>query len=47
MNALLKIALRVISRRVEAGEDLEMVLAAYPRLTDEEKEIIREEMQKQ
>ena len=38
MGVLLKIALRVISRRVEAGEDLE--------LTEEEKEFIRKETSK-
>lgn len=46
MGVLLKIALRVISRRVEAGEDLETVLLDYPKLTEEEKEFIRKETSK-
>lgn len=46
MGALLKIALRVISRRIEAGESLDTVLADYPKLTEEEKGIVREELSK-
>lgn len=41
MNALLRIALRVIARRVEAGEDLETILLEYPKLSETDKETIR------
>ena len=38
----LKIFIRVIRRRMAAGEGFEDILATYPRLTNEEKEAIRE-----
>ena len=44
MSALLKIVLRVIKRRIEAGEELETVLLDYPKLSEGEKETIREEV---
>ena len=46
MSALLKIVLRVIKRRIEAGEELETVLLEYPKLSGEEKEILREEVER-
>ena len=36
------IMVRVIKRRMTAGEDLENILAGYPKLTDEEKQELRE-----
>ena len=38
----LKIFIRVIRRRMATGERLEDILATYPRLTNKEKEAIRE-----
>lgn len=37
----LKIFIRVVRRRMATGEELEDILATYPRLTNEEKEAIR------
>lgn len=37
-----KIMLRVIRRRMAEGEELEDILAGYPKLTDAEKEELRE-----
>jgi len=31
---LLRIVMRVIARRMEAGEELETILLSYPRLTE-------------
>lgn len=42
MTMALSLLCRVVRRRVEKGEDLETVLADYPRLTDEEREAVRE-----
>ena len=36
------IMVRVIKRRMAAGEELEDILAGYPKLTDEEKQELRE-----
>lgn len=46
MNALLKIVCRVIARRVADGEDLEAALEDYPKLTDSEKQEIKENVRK-
>ena len=37
-NAAKNIMVRAIKRKLEEGEDLEEILAGYPKLTDEEKE---------
>ena len=42
MPIKIKIMLRAVRIRTEAGEDLEAVLASYPRLTEPEKQQIRE-----
>lgn len=41
-KSAMNIFIRVISRRMEAGEDLEDILNSYPKLTEEEKNEIRE-----
>lgn len=41
-NAAKNIMLRVIRRRMTEGEELEDILASYPKLTDAEKEELRE-----
>lgn len=41
-NAAKNIMLRVIRRRMAEGEELEDILAGYPKLTDAEKEELRE-----
>ena len=40
-NAAKNIMLRVIRRRMAEGEELEDILAGYPKLTDAEKEELR------
>lgn len=40
MTLKLKVLLRVVKRRVDAGETLEAVLADYPKLTEAEREKI-------
>lgn len=42
MTMALKLLVRVVRRRVNAGEDLETVLADYPKLTEKEKVTVRE-----
>lgn len=42
MTLAMKLLIRVVRRRVNAGEDLEAVLADYPKLTVEERVKIRE-----
>ena len=42
MTMALKLLIRVVRRRVNAGEELETVLADYPKLTEEEKDTVRE-----
>lgn len=39
-----KIMIRVIKNRMAEGESLEKILESYPRLTDEEKQELREEL---
>lgn len=41
-NAAKNIMTRVIKRRMMEGEKMEDVLVSYPRLTEEEKEELRE-----
>ena len=41
MTLALKLLCRVVRRRVNAGEALEAVLADYPKLTENEKETVR------
>ena len=41
MTAKIALFIRVANRRVAAGEDLETILAGWPKLTDEEKQEIR------
>lgn len=41
---LLAILMRVIARRMEVGEDLETILRDYPKLSEWEKETIRENL---
>lgn len=43
MTIALKLLIRVIRRRVAAGERLEEVLTDYPRLTDEERDTVEAE----
>jgi len=40
--SMLRIYLRVIERRIKAGEDLEEILASYSNLSEEDREQIRE-----
>lgn len=42
MTLQLKLLIRVVTRRVKAGEDIEAVLQSYPKLTAEEAEIVRQ-----
>lgn len=41
-NSAKNIMLRVIRQRMAEGEELEDILASYPKLTDAEKEELRE-----
>lgn len=43
-KSAMNIFIRVISRRMNAGEDLEDILNSYPKLTEEEKNEIRERL---
>lgn len=43
MTKALELLLRVIRRRLAAGEGLEAVLAEYPRLTKEERALLEEQ----
>ena len=40
--SMLRIYVRVVKRRMKAGETLEEILDSYPNLTEEDKEQIRE-----
>lgn len=42
MTLALKLLVRVVRRRVNAGEALEAVLADYPKLTEDEKALVRQ-----
>ena len=41
-NAMLNIFVRTVRRRMEKGEDLEEILESYPKLSEEDKEQIRQ-----
>lgn len=41
-EAVLRVMVRSIRRRVNAGEDLEEILASYPNLDEDDKNYIRE-----
>lgn len=41
-KAALRLFIRVIERRMASGETLEDILASYPNLSEEDKELIRE-----
>ena len=43
-NAMLKIYIRVIEKRMSEGEKLEDILNDYPKLTEDEKNEIREKI---
>lgn len=43
-NAMLKIYIRVIEKRMDEGENLEDILNDYPKLTEVEKDKIREKI---
>ena len=47
MTLALKLLCRVVLRRMEAGENPEMILADYPRLTAAEYKLLTEELSKQ
>lgn len=40
MTNALSLLLRVVRRRVDNGENLEDILKDYPKLTDEEREVV-------
>ncbi len=42
MNAKIRIFVRVAKRRMAQGEDIETILADWPKLSSEEKQQIRE-----
>lgn len=44
MTLALKLLVRVVKRRVAAGEELESVLEDYPKLTEAEKTLVRKEL---
>ena len=44
MSIKLRVMCRAVKIRMANGEDLESILATYPKLTDEEKQIIRKEV---
>lgn len=43
-NALLNIFIRVISRRLDAGEDFDEIITSYPKLSEEDIAIIKERL---
>ena len=45
-NAMLKIYIRVIEKRMSEGEELEDILDDYSKLTEDEKNKIREKISK-
>ena len=45
-NAMLKIYVRVIEKRIDEGENLEDILNDYPKLTEAGKDKIREKINK-
>lgn len=45
-NAVLRIFVRVVSKRLADGEDLDEILAGYTNLSDDDKEQIRKAVAK-
>ena len=45
MTLRLKLLLRVVKRRVDAGEALSEVLAEYPKLSEAERKAVRGELE--
>lgn len=45
MTLRLKLLLRVVKRRVDAGEKLDTVLRDYPRLSEAERKAVRGELE--
>lgn len=45
MTAAMKLLLRVICRRMGRGETLEEILVSYPKLTEEERTLLRNALQ--
>lgn len=45
MSLKLKIMMKAVKIRMEKGEELEAILASYPRLTEEEKAQLRSAVQ--
>ena len=43
-DAALRIITRVVKRRYDAGEDVDLILADYPNLTEAEREKIKAEV---
>ncbi len=43
-NAVKNIMIRVIKKRMAVGEELEDILSGYPKLSEEEKQELREEL---
>ena len=43
-NALLNIFIRVISRRLDAGEDFNEIITSYPKLSEEDIAMIKEKL---
>lgn len=43
-EATLRIIIRVVKRKYEAGEDIDIILNEYPKLTDEERGRIKMEV---
>lgn len=43
-NAMLNIYVRTVTRRMENGEELEVILSSYKKLTDRQKQMIRDEL---
>lgn len=44
-NTKKKIMIKAIRIRLNRGEDLETILESYPKLTDEDKELLRKEFE--
>ena len=42
MSAMIRVMVRVAKRRIADGEDIETILAGWPKLTDAEKQEIRD-----
>lgn len=42
MSAMIRVMVRVAKRRMADGEDIETILAGWPKLSEEEKQEIRD-----